>query len=305
MDAPLKPRLLSRAEINESAWNRCVEQAPVSLAYACTWYLDALCDSAWSGLVAGDYDAVMPLVPRRKYGISYLYQPYFCQQLGLFGDPQLQPGFLAAIAQHFRYADIQLHTGTLPTDPAFTARPTYWLPLRESYETLRAGYNKDARKNLRRLEEQYGHCLLEETLDFDGIVALYRDAYGKLNPLITAAHYHRLTLALRAAARQGALESYRLNTPEGKTLAAGIFLRSREHFHYILGGPLERGNTNGVHGLIDAFIRLHAGSGMTLDFEGSEIPSVAYFYSKFGAEPVPYYRWRMNRLPRLLRWAKK
>jgi hypothetical protein len=44
---------------------------------------------------------------------------------------------------------------------------------------------------------------------------------------------------------------------------------------------------------------------MTLDFEGSEIPSVAYFYSKFGAEPVPYYRWRMNRLPRLLRWVKK
>lgn len=305
MDEPLKPRLIARAEINDSAWNRCVEQAPVSLVYACTWYLDALCGSEWSGLVIGDYDAVMPLVSRRKYGISYLYQPYFCQQLGLFGEARLLPLFLDSIAAAFRFADIQLHTGTLPEGEAFTARPTYWLPLHASYEKLRSGYNKDARKNLRRLEETHGHCLLEATLDFDGVIALYRNAYGKLNPLISAGHYSRLSQALKAASRHGALEAYRLNTASGQTLAAGIFLRSAAHFHYILGGPLERGNTNGVHGLIDAFIRLHAGSAMTLDFEGSEIPSVAYFYSKFGAHPVPYYRWRMNRLPRLLRWAKK
>jgi hypothetical protein len=305
MDATLKPRLLTRAEINESAWNRCVEQSPFSLTYGCSWYLDALCDQQWSGLIGGDYDAVMPLVWRRKYGITYLYQPFFCQQLGLFGESDFLPAFLETIAKHFRFADIQLHTGTAPLMSDFTARTTYWLRLNTDYETLRAGYNKDARKNLRRLEEQYGHCLLEETLDYDSVVALYREAYGKMNPLITAGHYQRLTSALRAAARHGALESYRLKSSDGTTLAAGVFLRSREHFHYILGGPLERGNTNGVHGLIDRFIRQHAGSEMTLDFEGSEIPSVAYFYSKFGAEPVHYYRWRMNRLPRLLRWAKK
>ncbi len=38
----------------------------------------------WDALVLDDYQAVMPLTWRSKFGIRYLYQPAFTQQTGIF-----------------------------------------------------------------------------------------------------------------------------------------------------------------------------------------------------------------------------
>jgi hypothetical protein len=51
------------------------------------------------------------------------------------------------------------------------------------------------------------------------------------------------------------------------------------------------------HALIDAFIKDHAGKKMLLDFEGSDIPNLAFFYSSFGAVEEEYAALKMNRLP--------
>jgi hypothetical protein len=58
------------------------------------------------------------------------------------------------------------------------------------------------------------------------------------------------------------------------------------------------------HYLIDRFIYDHAGKKLTLDFEGSDIRNLAFFYSSFGAEIEQYPSLRLDRLPwyvRLLR----
>jgi len=38
----------------------------------------------WDALVLNDYEAVMPLTWNKKYGIHYLFQPFFCASLGVF-----------------------------------------------------------------------------------------------------------------------------------------------------------------------------------------------------------------------------
>lgn len=56
--------------------------------------------------------------------------------------------------------------------------------------------------------------------------------------------------------------------------------------------------------LTDAWIARSAGTGMLLDFAGSNTPSVARFNAGFGAVTRPYFRLRRNRLPLLARWLK-
>lgn len=57
--------------------------------------------------------------------------------------------------------------------------------------------------------------------------------------------------------------------------------------------------------LIDRYIAEHAGSGIVLDFAGSNNASVARFNSGFGAHSTIYLRLKRNRLPIPLRWLKK
>ena len=49
--------------------------------------------------------------------------------------------------------------------------------------------------------------------------------------------------------------------------------------------------------ILDAFIRDHAASGLALDFEGSNIPSVARFFGGFGAKADIYQGVSFSRLP--------
>jgi hypothetical protein len=56
--------------------------------------------------------------------------------------------------------------------------------------------------------------------------------------------------------------------------------------------------------IIDQFIRKHAEEKITLDFEGSNIKSLARFYKSFGADELNYLRIKQNNLPGLLKLFK-
>jgi hypothetical protein len=59
-----------------------------------------------------------------------------------------------------------------------------------------------------------------------------------------------------------------------------------------------------MHFLFDNIIYQFAGHNMFLDFEGSEIESIARFFKGFGSDKVNYYRLKLNRLPFFLKWMK-
>jgi hypothetical protein len=63
-------------------------------------------------------------------------------------------------------------------------------------------------------------------------------------------------------------------------LASAVFFIDSGRAYYILvGNASSRKNSGASHTLIDAFIKDHAGKGILLDFEGSDIPGLALFYS--------------------------
>ena len=76
-------KYIHREHLDEEKYNQCIDTSIQSKIYAFSWYLDTVCDQ-WAVLVLNDYEAVMPVPWRKKYGFKYVHQPLWVLQLGIF-----------------------------------------------------------------------------------------------------------------------------------------------------------------------------------------------------------------------------
>ncbi|MBU4538022.1 MAG: hypothetical protein L6264_13435 [Weeksellaceae bacterium] len=80
-------RRLKYSEIDFTRYQKCIESATQQNFYAKKEILDTLCEE-WELLVFGDYEYVMPVPVKKKFGFRFVLMPLFCQQLGIFGKMQ-------------------------------------------------------------------------------------------------------------------------------------------------------------------------------------------------------------------------
>lgn len=294
----MEPRYLPHAQIDKGRWDDALARFSNGKIYASSLFLDHM-SPGWDALVLGDYEALFPLPWRRKWGICYVYGPFLAAQLGLFAHnpgPQLLRAFKEAIPAHFRLVELPLNEANL-YEGGGPGRSNYVLPLHAPYESIRAAYRDNIRRNIRRAH-QYG-CLPDRDVPLAEIMELAR-AHVRHEPDLQA--FARLHDALDA---RGQVLRYGIRSAQGQLLASAVFLRDARRAYYLLVGNHPNGRTLGAsHLLIDTFIADHAGSGLLLDFEGSDIPSLAFFYSSFGARLDLYPQLRIDRLPWWIRLIK-
>ena len=299
-------RYLKRKDIDTSKWDSCIAGAPNGLVYSYSFYLDAMA-THWDGLVLNDYEAVMPLTWRKKWSISYLYQPLLTAQTGITGaniDEENVRGFLEAVPKNFKYWDIYLNSrnGYALSDFPMQWRNNLVLSLAPPYDLLWGGYRKNTQRNIAKAKG-YG-CYVKVDPEVKEVIDLALAYTPGLTPNATElAGFNRLFEKLR---EKGSATTYGCYSNRGQLLAAAIFLFSNNRSYYILAGNHPNGKTLGAsHLLVDAFIADHAGKDLLLDFEGSDLRSLAFFYTGFGGQEERYPVIRLNRLPFYAKWFKK
>lgn len=289
-------RYLQRPQIDPIKWNESVLKSRIPQAYALFDYLDKITNNQWSALVYGDYEAVFPLPMKEKFGIRYVVQPVFCQQLGGFGSNEnvSTMDFVKAIPKRFLRVRLNLNPyfdkqTKLPLD----TKTNFLLSLSSQPE-----YNKDCKKNLLGLQKhpiQYE----ENKISIREAINVYREAWGDTNQRLTTNDYQRFENACETlqALHGGVLTISATHTETNELLGAAILLRlinlqdeQTQLLQYVCAGPTAAGKTLGImHGIIDTAIQKHLGPNTVFDFEGSSIASVAAFYKKFGPTDNPYY----------------
>ena len=292
-----------RHEIDNDKWNLCIETAPNGLIYAYSFYLDGTADN-WDALILNDYEAVMPLPWRKKIGFYYLYQPFFSAQLGVFGNninANLVENFLKAIPSKFKLWELSLNHQNIFRLNSFRLfeRANFVLPLNHAYETLYTNYRESIKRNIKK-SVQYG-CHKKTDFDIDDVIELSRqqkhiasdDEFQK---------FKNLYLLLKD---KSASKTYGIFSDKNELIASCVFTFSHNRAYYILVGNHPNGRTLGAsHALINAFITDYAGQNLTLDFEGSDIKNLAFFYSSFGAMEEKYAAIKVNALPWYVKWMK-
>lgn len=294
-------------EIDFTKWDNCISTASNGLIYGYSYYLDHMARQ-WDGLVLGDYDAVMPVTWNRKYGISYLYQPFLTAQLGIFGQhisADLVEAFLHAIPTKFLYWDIYLNHRNIFQLKSFDLyqRKNYILDLDKPYEELYKNYRENIRRNIRKAEQLGCKPIID--FDVEKVIALAVEQMRNFTKESSdnIERFRRLYNYLHA--RKQAI-SYGILSAKNELIASCIFIFSHNRAYYILVGNHPDGRTIGAsHSLIGAFIKDHAEKKMLLDFEGSDIRNLALFYSSFGANEENYAAIKMNKLPFYVKWLKK
>jgi hypothetical protein len=297
---------LKRQEIDTARWDQCIHEAPNGLIYGFHYYLDHMAAGQWDALVLDDYAAVMPLTWRRKAGIRFLYQPAFTQQTGIFSREALPPdviqAFLAATARHFRFAEIFLNHG----NPLPSLRPqvNYILRLDAPYDQLAARYKKDLAYNLRRAA-RWDLCYSPWPGPGD-LLETFRNLYSHRITSISPADYQRFEQLCIYLRKQQQLILRVVTSNELGLLATGLLLSDHKRLYLLQSSTLPKGrDVEANHFLLDQLIREFAGSGMVLDFEGSDIPGIAHFYANFGSTQQPYFFYRHNLLPWPVRLLKR
>jgi hypothetical protein len=291
-------------EIDKVRWDACVEAADNSLIYARSWFLDIV-SPGWNALIENDYDAVMPLTHKSKYGIRYLTQPPFAQQLGVFGkkiSEEQVKAFISELSRRYRFAEIHLNYQNALSEAK--ARTNFVLDLNRPYEEIIKGYTAENLRNLSKGARRGADFTSEVSVS--EVISFYRAAYGDQNPQLGNEEYLRFEKLCSELEKRGMLNLQGIKTAEGQLCSAGCFMNDGERAIYVMGAANEEGRRlQATHFLLDGYIRKYAGQQMILDFEGSEIPGVNRFYRKFGPENQPFYQLRINKLPFPLNLLKR
>lgn len=308
MSQPLTIQYISHQHIDKQKWDNCITHAAHGTIYAYSWYLDVMAKN-WDGLVVGDYEMVMPITWNKKYGIHYLYQPAFTASLGVFGNAineTIVNDFIKAIPAKFRLIQISLNTGNMfSITPADTVaqRVNYILDLNQPYENIKKAYRENHKRNIQKAINL--GCTVKKNINFDEIIALSKESLLHIVAPADEDYNHLKKLYTTLTAQNKAI-TYGVYNAQQQLLAGCTFFFANNRAYYILAGSNPISKTIGAsHFLIDSFIREHANTHLVLDFEGSDIRSLAFFYNGFGAQIEYYPGLSINRLPFFLRWLKK
>ena len=298
---------LTYSQINKTKWDACIDNADNGLIYAYTVYLDTMSKN-WDALVLNDYEAVMPLTWNKKYAIHYLYQPAFAACLGIFGKcltTETVNAFLKAIPGKFKYWDIYFNPGNVFKIKDFDlyTRMNYVLNLNDSYDNLYNAYRDSIKRNIKKSEQL--QLQINKNIPVAEITRLAKEQASSFS-LLSESDFIQFEKLFYILYRDKRATTYGVYTKDGDLIASAVFFFSHNRAYYIMVGNNPIGKTLGAsHALINAFIKDHAGENMLLDFEGSDVSSLAFFYSSFGATEEKYSAVKLNRLPSYLSWAKK
>ena len=291
-------RYLKHNEIEIEKWDHCIENSANGLVYAYSFYLDAMAKN-WDALVVGDYEQIMPLTWNRKYGISYLYQPPFCAQLGVFGNNISQETvqtFLESVPKKFKYWDFYLNKTNLFAIAEYPMyeRSNFVLPLNSTYEELSKNYAQSHSRNIKRALKQENY--VKKDIPLEDVITLAKAQSQKFSTL-SDADYNNFSKAFAELKSQKKACTYGVFSKRNQLMASCAFIFSHGRAYYIMVGNHPDGRTSGAsHLMIDHFIKEYADQDLLLDFEGSSINSLAFFYKSFGAMLENFAGIKVNRL---------
>lgn len=290
---------LKNEEIDRERWNNCLAEIHEVKPYPWSWYLDIMAPG-WDALVDDDYDALFPLPRFRKYGFNYLATPVFLQQLGAF-SPDIETvkkaeEFVSFLPDFFRLVDLNIAQKIETDEYKVTPRSNYELKLEVSYESLWFRYMTDCRRNIN-IAHRYPQEIVDNVKPHE-IISLFRNNIGKRAGVIRDASYRHLHSLMDHCTGTAKGRILGVRSPKGKLLW-GIFMidiADRITLLFTAGSRKSRELRTAYH-VIDHIIKLNSGTGKTVDFAGSSVPSIAIFMKSFGGTRTTYYRLFRNNLP--------
>ena len=287
-------KYLKNNEIDYKLWDNCITTSNNRLIYAFSWYLDIVCDN-WDALIFNNYEAVFPLPKRKKFGIEYIYQPFFCQKLGVFSKKNNFEidFFINSIPDHFKYLELNINTNS----------DYYSIRKNSNYELLltsniEKSFTTNTRRNINKAKDS--ELTFSTTVFIDDHISGFKNyrKFGlKKKDLITYKNLCEYLIKNKRGMICGVYNS------EKEVISSALIAIDNQKIYYLNGISTSFSKKNGsMHWLIYNIMKKYPNR--IFDFEGSNIEGVARFYKGFGAVKKIYSTIKVNKLPYFIKWLK-
>ena len=299
-------KYIHREHLDEEKYNQCIDSSLQSKIYAFSWYLDIVCDT-WDVLVLNDYEAVMPIPWRKKYGIKYVYPPFWVLQLGVFSNEVIDENeFLTPLFNKFKFVELRINThNNFELYPEFLQlKQCQKLVFNTTYSSTLSHYRKDRKKDL---QKAAAADLIEKWNDHpSNLIQLFKNNIGKRTPNIKETDYENLEKLIAICIEKKIGEILSVYDKENKLVASVFLLKHKNSITKLISSTNLKDRKNGANTfLIDRVIFKYHKDFSVFNFGGSSIKSVASFSKSFGAETEKYHQLKMNKLPKVLQLFKK
>jgi lipid II:glycine glycyltransferase (peptidoglycan interpeptide bridge formation enzyme) len=274
---------LQNKDIDYARWDKFISESHNQLTYAYSWYLDIV-SPKWEALVSEDYEYIMPLPVKRRYGLPYLVQPVLTQQLGIFSKHTINEKVVRQFIKElpsFSY-EINLNEHNFHSDAV--AFPNYILDLNKPYEQIASHYSKNTKRNIDKAQKL--NLNVRADLNPNDFLSLY----NSIDKNYVSAEIFVLKELLEKGQVENALRLYGVYSDDDNIIAALCVMNSANRITYLMPISSQEGkNSSAMFLLVDNIIQHKANKNIVLDFEGSRIEGIARFYKGFGAKDKPYY----------------
>ncbi|HTO14488.1 MAG TPA: GNAT family N-acetyltransferase [Edaphocola sp.] len=172
-------------------------------------------------------------------------------------------------------------------------RVTYLLDLTQAEETLFVNMNSMRRRNIRKAEREL--VIKESDFDIDLYYQWIKDVFGRQNKHYIYSIDFLKRYVTSILENNGGMVFTAYNK-EGIPLSMSLVLNDKERAYYILGAnnPQNKHSAAATAIMWEGIKAAKRLGCKQFDFEGSVIPEIANFYSKFGAEKIDYFGWERN-----------
>jgi hypothetical protein len=298
---------IQRKDLDVLKYDSCIENAIQSRIYAYSWYLDIVAAN-WDVLILNDYEAVMPITWKRKYGVKYVYPLLWVLELGVFyPDNKIKVApFLDTLFNKFRFVESKLNSTEkfISRKNQLVGKQFQTLSLKEVYPAIFSKYRKDRKKDIGKAI----HLDLTEKWNDkpDKLITLFKNNVGKRTPNILEHDYTILENLILACLERKVGEILSIYDKNSDLVASGFFLKHKNAVTILVSSTDFKNRNNGANTfLIDRAVFKFQKNFGTFNFGGSSMKSIAKYFLSFGAKTEDYQQMKYNKLPYLLRFFKK
>jgi len=295
-------------KIDYKKWDNTISKSYNGNVYAYSWYLDIVCE--WNAIITPDYKYIMPLPVKTKFFIKYTYTPVLIQQLGIFSENEITneilSSFLYTAQKKYKYFNIKFnkYINVNKLNINKTENITYELDLIQNYNDISKKYSTNTKRNLKKAEKN--NLTISKSITIKQITNLLEQNLATKIRELNNDIINKIKFIISQSSQKKIGELIGVYDKYNNLISAAFFITSHNKTIMLILATSEESKQTGANfKLIDYFIKQNSNKHLTLDFEGSNIKTLARFYASFGAKKFKYYTIKYNNLPFIIQLLKK
>lgn len=273
---------IKRSALDLEKYTACLQRATNYRVYAEYWYLDILCGEMWDCYVLNDYEAIMPLPYIRKFGIKFIAQPVYCQQLGVFHSENFTQDLFDLFEKklhrnlvkgyYFNEENLIFQQKNKQT------KINQILNLTIDYSLFYRQLRKNRKQELAKgLPTEFQIVSSSQDLHF---IDLLEEEYHEIKSQL---YLHQLK-PLAAILQQKKLTQTVSIVKDNEVVASSFYIKSGNRIIQLCNAKKSGYSINFNTYIVDFIIKSNLNKNLILDFEGSTLKGVHEFNQSFRAE---------------------